>query len=104
MLELSDINFDNNVIESDVPVLVDFWATWCIPCLKIGPIFKELKEEYNSKIKFAKVNVEQSPLLAQRFGVRSIPTLLLFKNGKIMSQIIGVQPKRNLEKKIREFI
>ncbi|MBL7136882.1 MAG: thioredoxin [Candidatus Marinimicrobia bacterium] len=104
MLELNDSNFDNNVMKSDIPVLVDFWAAWCMPCVKMGPIFKELAEEYDTKIKFAKVNVEKSQALAQRFGIRSIPTLLIFKDGKIVSQIIGVHPKRNLEKKIKEFI
>ena len=104
MLELNDSNFDNNVMKSDIPVLVDFWATWCMPCVKMGPIFKELADEYDSKIKFAKVNVEKSQALAQRFGIRSIPTLLIFKDGRIMSQIIGVQPKRNFEKKIKEII
>lgn len=104
MLELNDSNFDNNVMKSDIPVLVDFWAAWCMPCLKMGPIFKELAEEYDTKIKFAKVNVEKSQALALRFGIRSIPTLLIFKDGKIVSQIIGVHPKRNLEKKIKEII
>ena len=104
MLELNDSNFDSYVIKSDIPVLVDFWAAWCMPCVKMGPIFKELAEEYDGKIKFAKVNVEKSQALAQRFGIRSIPTLLIFKDGKIVSQIIGVHPKRNLEKKIKEII
>jgi len=104
MLELNDSNFDNNVMKSDIPVLVDFWAAWCMPCQKLGPIVEELADEYDGKIKFAKVNVEKSQALAQRFGIRSIPTLLIFKDGKIVSQIIGVHPKRNLEKKIKEFI
>jgi len=75
-----------------------------MPCQKLGPIVEELADEYDGKIKFAKVNVEKSQALAQRFGIRSIPTLLIFKDGKIVSQIIGVHPKRNLEKKIKEFI
>ena len=104
MLELNDSNFDNNVMKSDIPVLVDFWAAWCMPCQKLGPMVEELADEYDGKIKFAKVNVEKSQALAQRFGIRSIPTLLIFKDGKIVSQIIGVHPKRNLEKKIKEFI
>ena len=104
MLELNEGNFEAEVQKSDIPVLVDFWATWCAPCLKIGPIVEELAVEYAGKLKVGKVNVENAQMLAQRFGIRSIPTLLLFKDGKVVSQIIGLQPKKNLAAKINEVM
>ncbi len=104
MLELSDTNFDNNVMKSDIPVLVDFWATWCMPCLKVAPIVEELANEYSGKMKFGKMNVENHQAVTQRFGIRSIPTLLIFKDGKVVSQIIGTLPKKKLEDKILEVI
>ncbi len=104
MLELNEGNFEAEVQKSDIPVLVDFWATWCAPCLKIGPIVEELAVEYAGKLKVGKVNVENAQMLAQRFGIRSIPTLLLFKDGKVVSQIIGLQPKKNLAAKIDEVM
>ncbi len=104
MIELSAENFESEVIKSAQPVLVDFWATWCQPCKKIAPLLDELAHKYAGKIKFAKVNVESAPLLAQRYGVRSIPTLLIFKAGKVMSQSIGTQTKPHLEEKIREVL
>lgn len=102
MLELNESNFEQEVINSDVPVLVDFWASWCMPCLKLAPILEEVSKEYNDKVKFAKANVEELQSVPQRYGIRSIPTLLLFKNGKVVSQLIGLQPKQNIEQKIKE--
>jgi len=104
MLEFTQSNFKAEVEQSDLPVLVDFWATWCAPCLKLVPVIEELAQKYNGKVKFGKVNVENSPQIAQKFGIRSIPTLLIFKNGKIMAQITGAQPKKNIEEKILEVI
>ena len=104
MLEFTQSNFKAEVEQSDLPVLVDFWATWCAPCLKLVPVIEELAQKYNGKMKFGKVNVENSPQIAQKFGIRSIPTLLIFKNGKIMAQITGAQPKKNIEEKILEVI
>ena len=104
MIELSTSNWKSEVIDSDVPVLVDFWATWCAPCLKIAPIVKELEDEYDGKLKVGKVNVENAQSLAQQYGIRSIPTLLLFKNGNVVSQIIGMQAKRNFVAKIEELM
>jgi len=104
MLEFTDANFEKEVIQSDVPVLVDFWAIWCMPCLKIAPIVEELSGEYQGKMKFGKMNVEENPNTPQKYGIRSIPTLLIFKNGQVVSQIVGMQAKRNLEGKIREVL
>jgi thioredoxin 1 len=104
MVEFTQSNFKAEVEQSDLPVLVDFWATWCAPCLKLMPVIEELAQKYNGKVKFGKVNVEHAPQIAQKFGIRSIPTLLIFKNGKIMAQITGAQPKKNIEEKILEVI
>ena len=104
MVEFTQSNFKAEVEQSNLPVLVDFWATWCAPCLKLMPVIEELAQKYNSKMKFGKVNVEHAPQIAQKFGIRSIPTLLIFKNGKIMAQITGAQPKKNIEEKILEVI
>jgi thioredoxin 1 len=104
MLEFTDQNFEKEVLQSKVPVLVDFWASWCMPCLKIAPLVEELSNEYDGKIKFGKMNVENEQKIAQQYGIRSIPTLLIFKDGKIANQLIGVQPKRNLVEKIKEVL
>ena len=104
MLEFTDQNFEKEVLRSKVPVLVDFWASWCMPCLKIAPLVEELSNEFDGKIKFGKMNVENDQKVAQQYGIRSIPTLLIFKDGKIASQLIGVQPKRNLVEKIKEVL
>jgi len=104
MFEFTDANFEKEVIKSDVPVLVDFWAAWCAPCLKVAPIVEELSGEFNGKMKFGKLNVENAQSVSRKYGIRSIPTLLIFKNGQVFRQIIGLQPKRNLEEKIREAL
>ncbi|MFC1569601.1 thioredoxin [bacterium] len=99
-LILSDENFKEEVLESDVPVLVDFWATWCGPCRMVGPIIEEIAEEYAGKAKIGKVNTEDNANLAGEYGVISIPTMLIFKNGKPVDQIIGAVPKEAIKKKI----
>ena len=104
MLELTDANFNQEVLKSDVPVLVDFWAAWCMPCKNIAPIIEELSKEYDGKMKFGKLNVENSQSVARQYGIRSIPTLLIFKDGQVATQIVGMQPKRNLQEKILELI
>ncbi|MFA4838252.1 MAG: thioredoxin [Candidatus Neomarinimicrobiota bacterium] len=104
MIVITESNFETEVLKSNIPVLVDFWATWCAPCLKIAPIVEELSTKYTGKIKFGKVNVEEQPSIPPKFGIRSIPTLLLFKNGIVFSQITGFQPKRALESKLREIL
>ena len=92
-------NFRDEVILSDVPVMIDFWAPWCGPCRSLGPILEELAEEYAGQIKVAKVNVDHNQDLAQRFGVMSIPTLLFIKNGDLVEQSVGLLPKPVLKSK-----
>jgi len=93
-------NFDREVLKSDQPVLVDFWAEWCSPCNIIAPIVGEIAEEYKGKVKVGKVNVESSPDLASKYGIMSIPSLLIFKDGKVAEQIIGTAPKKTIKKKL----
>ena len=103
-LELTDENFSKEVIESKDPVLVDFWAPWCGPCRLVGPVVEELASEYQGKIKVGKVNVDENEQTAYKYGIRSIPTLILFKNGRPVDQIIGAVPKHILKKMIDKNI
>jgi len=89
VLQLTDANFDQEVLNAAVPVLVDFWATWCGPCKMIAPIIDEIAAEKGDSVKVAKVDVDQNHAVAARFGIRAIPTLLLFKNGEVKEQIVG---------------
>jgi thioredoxin 1 len=97
ILHLNDKNFKSEVINSKEPVLVDFWADWCGPCKRIAPIVEELAKEYDGKIKFAKLNIEEAQTTATNFGIMSIPTLLLFKHGKVVQQSVGVVSKKDLK-------
>ena len=101
---LQDSNFDANVIQSDKPVLVDFWAEWCAPCRMIAPIVEELAVEYQDTLVVGKVNVDNSPQISMNYGIRSIPTILIFKDGKAVDQIIGAVPKKTLVDKIKPHI
>ena len=96
-IEVNDSNFKSEVTDSEMPVLVDFWAPWCGPCKMIAPVLEELAKEYDGKVKIVKLNVDDSPNTASEFGIRSIPTLLLFKNGKVFEQTVGAQSKENLK-------
>jgi thioredoxin 1 len=100
-LEITSSNFQSEVIESDVPVLVDFWAEWCGPCRMIGPIVEELAGEYAGRIKVAKLDTDAEQALASRYGVLSIPTVLLFKDGEPVEQSIGARPKSALVSALR---
>lgn len=100
-LELTDLNFDSAVLKSDKPVLVDFWAEWCGPCRMVGPIVEELAKEYEGQAVVGKVNVDENHGVAAQFGIRNIPTLLIFKNGQVVDKQVGVAPKNVLEGKLK---
>lgn len=99
-IEFTDANFDEEVIKSDIPVLVDFWAVWCGPCKMIAPIVEELAGEYHGKVKIGKLDVDNNPNVSVTYGIRSIPTLLIFRDGKIVDQIIGAIPKQAIAQKL----
>lgn len=101
---VSDADFKTQVLDSAEPVLVDFWATWCAPCRAIAPALEELATQYKGKLKIAKVDVDEAQEVAQKFGIRSIPTLLMFKGGKVVDQIVGAVPKAKLEESLRKHI
>jgi thioredoxin 1 len=99
-ITLTDDNFKKEVLESDKPVLVDFWAAWCAPCLMIAPVIEELAGEYEGKIKVGKVNTEDNATITGQYGIISIPTLIIFKEGRPVDQIIGVVSKDVIKKKL----
>jgi len=99
-LNLTDTIFKKEVLESELTVLVDFWAAWCGPCKAVAPTIEELEKEYQGKIKFGKVNVDDNPKTTNQYGIMSIPTLMFFKNGKVMDQVVGALSKAELKKKI----
>lgn len=103
-LELTDANFTDQVLNSDKPVLVDFWAEWCGPCRMVGPIVEELAGDYEGKAVVGKVNVDENQGVAAQFGIRNIPTLLIFKNGEIVDKQVGVAPKNVLEGKLKAHL
>jgi len=99
-VNIDDSNFDKIVLQAKIPVLVDFWAPWCGPCRMVAPVVEELAEEYDGRISFGKVNVDENPKAASQYGVMSIPTLLIFKDGKPVSNIVGFRPKAELEQSL----
>ncbi|HED11025.1 MAG TPA: thioredoxin [Caldithrix abyssi] len=103
-VELNDTNFEDEVLKSSIPVLVDFWAEWCAPCRIIAPVVEELAAEYDGKVKVGKLDVDSNPQTSMKFGIRSIPTLLIFKNGQAVDTIVGAVPKNVIEEKIKAQI
>ena len=103
-IEVTDATFDEEVLKSELPVLVDFWAVWCAPCRMIAPMVEELATEREGSLKVVKMDVDNNPDTAMKFGIRSIPTLLIFKNGQIVDQVVGAVPKAMLESKVEKHI
>ncbi|MCX7696144.1 MAG: thioredoxin [Bacteroidales bacterium] len=104
VIQLTDSNFDQEVLQSNLPVVVDFWAEWCGPCRLIGPIIEELAKDYDGKIKFVKLNVDENPSSTMRFGIRNIPTILFFKDGQVIDKQVGAVPRRILEEKLMRLL
>lgn len=103
-IEFTDQNFEQEVLKSDQPVLVDFWAPWCGPCQMMGPIIEELAKEMEGKAKIGKLNVDEHSEMASKFGIMSIPALKIFKNGEIAKEFVGVQDKDSLKKELEEVL
>ena len=103
-LEITDSNFDELVLQSDKPVVVDFWAEWCGPCKMIGPIIDEMSKDYEGKALIGKVNVDQNANVSAQFGVRSIPTVLFIKNGEVVDKTVGAVPKATLDSKLEALL
>jgi len=104
IFELTDATFDQDVLKSDQPVLVDFWASWCGPCKAIAPIVDELAQQYQGKVKVGKMDVDRNNATPMRYGVRGIPTLLVFKGGQVKEQIVGYVPKETIQKAIDKHV
>ena len=104
VIELNDSNFDDEVVKSDLPVLVDFWAEWCGPCKMIAPSVEKISEEYSDKLKVGKLDVDSNPNISSTFGIRAIPTLLIFKNGSPVDQIVGAVSKEVISAKVDSHI
>jgi thioredoxin 1 len=104
LVVVTDATFQKEVLESEQPTIVDFWASWCGPCRMIAPVFEELSSQYSGKVKFAKVNVDENPKIPANYGVRGIPTLIMFKGGKVVDQVVGAVPKNQLENIVKKVL
>ena len=103
-LEITDSNFEEHVLKSDKPVIIDFWAEWCGPCRMVGPIVQEIGDEYAEKAVVGKVNVDENPEVTSKFGIRNIPTILFFKNGEVVDKQVGAVPKQVLAGKLEAIL
>ena len=103
-IQLTDANFEQEVLKSDLPVLVDFWAPWCGPCRMLGPVIEELAKEYAGKVKVCKLNTDEAQDTAGKYQISAIPTILLFKGGKMAEQLVGLQPKEEIKKHLDQLI
>lgn len=103
-MQVNDSNFKEEVLNSDIPVLVDFWAPWCMPCNMVAPIVEEIARDYQGKIKVCKINVDEAPNVASKYGIMSIPTIALIKNGEVVDKVIGALPKSDIENIIKPHI
>jgi len=104
VIEIEDSSFDNEVLQSEKPVLVDFWAPWCGPCKAIGPVVEELAGDFGDKVKFAKCNVDNNPVTPGKYGIKAIPTLIMFKDGNVVDQITGMVAKARIEEAIKSIV
>ncbi len=104
VIELTDMNFEEEVLKSSTPTLVDFWAVWCGPCRQVAPNVDQLATEYKGQLKVGKMDIDSHQIVPQQFGIRSIPTLLLFKDGKVAETIIGAMPKSKIEAKVKQHL
>jgi len=104
IVEITDENFDRDVLKSEQPVVVDFWAAWCGACKALAPIVDEVAADYNGKVKVGKMDVDRNAATPQRYGIRGIPTILIFKDGKVQEQIVGYVPKETIQKAIDKYV
>jgi thioredoxin 1 len=104
VLEVNDLNFDEEIVKSETPAMVDFWAEWCGPCRMVGPAVEELAKQFQGQIKIAKMNVDQSRRTPARYGIRNIPTLIFFKGGEVANTIIGAQSKSSIEAELKKLL
>jgi len=104
LLHVSDSDFEEEIIKADIPAMVDFWAEWCGPCKMVGPVVESLAKEYRGKVKIAKMDVDENRETPAKFGIRSIPTLILFKEGKVAHTIIGAVPKGDIEEELKKLL
>ncbi len=101
-INLNDQNFSQEIESAEKPILVDFWASWCLPCQLLTPVLEKIAEEFKEKINFAKINIEETPIISQKYGIDKIPTVILFKQGKPKSGFSGVQPEESIKKWLEE--
>ena len=102
--EITDANFESEVLKAELPILIDFWATWCGPCRQIAPTVEALADSYVGKLKVGKMDVDHHQIVPQQYGIRSIPTLLIFKGGKVVGQVVGAVPRAKLEAEIQKHL